>query len=178
MTFRLFVADAHWWTTRDYGAVLAVMRRLQPATVLEFGPGSSTLALVEGGAALIESCEDDPHYLEIARARLERRFPTVVRIRPYAWATPLQILGVDRQRFDLALIDGPKETERRAAVVVYAIERCAHVLVPLEETPALAGRGFMRATVERTARYFLRPVEWIENTGPLAGAFALIGPTN
>lgn len=173
--FRLYPEAQHWWSLADYGAVLDVVERLKARSVLEFGPGSSTLALIEGGATWIDTCEDDPHYFTVYRERLERRF-TGVHVRPYRWRPLPSIIGVDAMRYDLGLIDGPKETERRPAVLVYAIERCARVLVPLEETPELTGRGFMRASVERFAKFFMRPVEWIEGTGPLAGAFALIGP--
>lgn len=167
-------AGAHWWSAGDHAAVVAVTRRLKARAVLEFGPGTSTLSLIEGGATSIDACEDSQAWASTWRERLQARFPGIVRIRPYRWAPVPSIIGCDETSFDLALVDGPAEKERRAAVIVYAMERCRHVLVPLEEGSGEA--PFVRGVVERFASLYARPVEWIEGTGPLAGAFALIGP--
>lgn len=165
---------AHWWTRQDHDAVVAVVRRLGAKHVLEFGPGTSTLSLIEGGATLIDACEDDEHYFKVHKERLGGQFPTIVRMRPYRWAPLPSVLGCDSTSFDLGLVDGPRQTERRAAVIVYAMERCRHTLVPLEEGSGEHPR--IREVVTRFASLYQRPVEWIEGTGPLAGAFALIGP--
>lgn len=164
---------AHWWTKADHDVVVSVVRRLGARHVLEFGPGTSTLSLIEGGATLIDACEDDPHWFKVHRERLAVRFPDAIRMRPYRWTALPSIVGCDSTTFDLGLVDGPKETERRPAVIVYAMERCRHVLVPLEEGSGEPPR--IREAVVRFAGLYLRPVEWIEGTGPLAGAFALIG---
>lgn len=170
--FSLYPEATSWWSFADYATVLTVMGRLTPKRVLEFGPGSSTLALIEGGAELVDCCEDDPVWFATYCTRLEDVYPAV-HMRPYNLSALLSIPGVDNQRYDLALIDGPRETARRAAVVGYAMERCAHVLVPLE---CAGGSLIMRETVTHFARLYRRPVEWMEDTGPLAGAFALVGP--
>lgn len=160
----------------DHRVVMDVMARLKPKRVLEFGPGSSTLALIEGGAEVVDCAEDDPVWFATYCKRLEDVPPGkgIVHMRAYNWSPLPRIPGVDDKRYDLALIDGPLETERRAAVLVYAMERCTHVLVPLE---CAKGETLMRETVTRFAGLYQRPVEWIEDTGPLAGAFALVGPT-
>lgn len=166
---------AHWWSRADYDYVVRITRELSAKRVLEFGPGTSTLALVEGGASWIDTCEDDPHWFEVHTERLVPLFPEVIHMRPYRWRPIPCILGVDGRRYDMGLIDGPAKTEHRAAVIVYAMAHCQRVVVPLEETPEEAGIGFMRGIVHRFANLFGRSVR-ITDTGPLAGSFAVIGP--
>lgn len=171
-SFRLYPEERHFWSFSDYGAVLDVMKRLCPRTVLEFGPGSSTLALIEGGAETVDCCESDPHWFSVYRTRLECLYDSVT-LYAYDWAAPLSIPALDRRAYDLALIDGPLETELRPACIAYALERCTAVLVPLEEKPEQAGQGYLRQVVAVLALERGRDLE-ITETGPLAGAFALM----
>lgn len=167
MSFRLYPVEQHWWSFADHQAVMDVMQQLAPTRVLEFGPGSSTLALIEGGAAHIDACEDDANWALIHDERLRARYPQVVHIRRYRWAPAISIPGVDAERYDLALIDGPRETDKRLPVVQYALDRCAAVFV------ALDGHAGLRAYVDTLATAGPYRVE-IRETGPLAGSFALI----
>ena len=160
MSFRLYPVAQHWWSLADYGAVLEVVRRLQPKTVLEFGPGSSTLALIEGGAGHIDCCEDDP-------------YPGAVEMIAYGWTDPVAIPAVDGKLYDMALIDGPRTTENRVAVLDYCLQRCAAVMIPLEESPDRHGLGYLRPHVMAAAKSYGRTVELIES-GPLSGTFALL----
>lgn len=168
MSFRLYPEEQRWWSFADYGAVLDVMQRLKPKTVLEFGPGSSTLALIEGGAQRIDSCEDSQDWFDVYHERLERRFPAVVKLRRYVWADPLKV-GRLAARYDMALIDGPHGTARRPAVLEFCLARAAAVLLPTEET----GSRVLRAAIVSIAAKHGRSLEFME-TGPLSGAFALI----
>lgn len=165
--FRLYPQEEHWWSFNDYQAVLDVMDRLKPARVLEFGPGSSTLALIEGGASRIDTCEDDPEWSAIYRLRLVAKFPDVVRLHRYAWRRQLSIPALDSEAFDLALIDGPRVTARRVAVLDYALPRCSAVLLPLDDSQRMSRRLEQLAT---GARYTVE----LKETGPLAGVFALV----
>lgn len=170
--FRLYPEEARWWSFNDYRAVLDVMRRLQPARVLEFGPGSSTLALIEGGAAHIDTCEDDPAWERVYRARLEGKYPDLVALRAYVWSDPITIPAIDGERWDLGLIDGPLATPRRHAAIDYCCERCASVLIPTEDD----GRkhaSFLRPIIEAAASRYALELEYME-TGPLSGGFALL----
>lgn len=162
---------AHWCSEADYRHVLHIARSHGARRVLEFGPGTTTLALVEAGATQVDTCEDDPHWTTIARERIESRFPDIIRVRPYKWAPVLCIPDCDGQRYDLAVIDGPAETGKREPAILYAIAHADRVLVALEDesTPNLW------ATVGRLAGFFGMDVR-IANTGPLAGSYALIGP--
>ena len=162
--FRLYPQEQHFWSFNDYRAVVEVTRRLRPWRVLEFGPGWSTLALIEGGAVQIDACEDDAHWAAVNRERLVGHYPHVA-LHAYTWSERLAIAGIDERRYDLALIDGPAEIARRPSVIAYCLARCAAVLVALE-----TGEGLLLRTV---CERFGSGVEIIES-GPLAGAFALV----
>jgi len=176
--FKLFKEDARWWSLNDYGAVVGAMRKTGAKRVLEFGPGNSTLALIDGGAESIDTCEHVEDWARVWDERLVKRFPRVVRLHRYSWpkSASLSIPPVDGQRFDLTLIDGP-DTERRPDVVRYALARSTWVLVPTEELTAKPSKTWpgMRAILQEIADRAGRPLEFAE-TGPLSGAFALIGP--
>jgi len=170
-TFQLYPEERHFWSFNDYGAVLDVMELRLPKRILEFGPGSSTLALIEGGAETIDACEDDPHYFATYQRRLAAAYPSIVSMQAYRWSDPLRVPQLDGRWYDLALIDGPRETPNRAAAIEYCLQRCAAVLIPLEEHP---GHQYLRPVAVELAKRHGRSVEIIEDTGPLAGAFALL----
>src|SRR5512147_916121 len=103
--FKLYPEERHWWSFNDYGATLAAVRHLGARRVLEFGPGSSTLALIEGGATHIDTCEDSPDWAKVYRERLERQYPGIVHLYEYA---PGDFDGLDKaigdQTYDLGMI--------------------------------------------------------------------------
>lgn len=150
-TFRLFPTDYSWWTFVDYDSLLTAVERFQPATALEFGPGGSTLALIEGGASEIHTCEDDADWAEVYRTRVASRYPGIVRLHRYEPRDPLSIPALDHKRFDLAFIDGPKRTPTREPAIRYAQARADVVLCHDAETMArLFGMRFeMIGTVGR-----------------------------
>jgi hypothetical protein len=172
LPFKLYKEEAAWWSASDYAAVLHVMAHLRPKRLLEFGPGSSTLALVEGGAESVDACEDAEEWAAIYDERLVKRFPRVVSLHRYTWAEELSIPALDALRFDLALIDGPRETPRRPVVIEYCLARCEWVLVPCENATSPG----LKNDIRRIGKAAAVPVEFWE-TGPLAGSFALMGPT-
>lgn len=167
--FKLFPEDRHFWSLNDYGAVLGVMQELQPKRVLEFGPGSSTLALIEGGAEHIDCCEDKLDWAAIYRDRLQKFYPGKVFIHMYDWSDPVSILGIDEQTYDMALIDGPFQTGREAAIE-YALQRCAAVLFPTED---YSHPSALRPLAWKLAEKYGKTVD-ITDTGPLSGGFALL----
>lgn len=167
--FALYPEERHWWSFNDYRCVLTTVRRLKPHTVVEFGPGSSTLALIEGGAGRIDSFEDKPEWREVYQARLAEVYPNVA-IHSYEWADPLVIKGFARRRWDLALIDGPHTTPKRPAVIAWCFAHCEALLIPTEDyhcTPIL------RPVINELAAKYKRQVEYLE-TGPLSGGFAVV----
>lgn len=165
--FKLYPEERHWWSMADYGHVLDTVVALGAMRILEFGPGSSTLALIEGGATHIDTCEDAPDWAEVYEKRLAGRFPDIVRVHRYTQADPLTIPAIDNAQYDLALIDGPRSTERRGPAIRYALARCAAVLVPTEDR----NRGF-RGELEALAAAQGWAIA-IAETGPLSGGFAL-----
>jgi hypothetical protein len=159
---------ARWWSRADHDTVVAFTKRIRPRRVLEFGPGTSTLSLFEGGAERVDACEDDRAWFETWQRRLSG-YPVV--FHAYQWLDPLSIPGLDGERFDLALIDGPRITERRPAVVRYCLERCAQVLLPLESI----GTDLLVRCVLNELEPRCQAVEF-KVSGPLAGTFALLTP--
>jgi hypothetical protein len=166
--FRLYPEEARWWSFSDYRHVLTITRRLRPYSVLEFGPGSSTLALIEGGAQHIDSCEDNDDWFAVYKERLADAFP-VVELVPYTWADPLTIPAIDHHRYDMALIDGPFGTLNRPVVIEYCLARCKAVLVCLE---TYHSKGLRAAAIMAAERH-CKNIQ-ITETGPLSGSFALL----
>jgi hypothetical protein len=167
-TFALYPEARHWWSLADYGAVLDTMLERKPRRVLEFGPGSSTLALIEGGARTVDTCEDSPDWAAVYEDRLQGKYPEVVHVHRYTWSDQLSIPAIDGQTYDLALIDGPLGTDRRPTVVEYCLDRCEAVLLPTEDSnPRL--RQFLHELAEARGLDLV-----IRETGPLSGGFALL----
>lgn len=170
--FRLYPTEKAWWSFNDYGTVVDVMARLKPARVLEFGPGSSTLALIEGGAVSIDTCEDDPAWLQTYTERLANKYPSIVRIHQYDVKPRIVIPELAGQRFDLALVDGPLKDTDRPKAVAFALKCCDAVLVPTEDD-GRREQSVLRPVLEKMAKRDKRTIEFIES-GPLAGGFALL----
>jgi hypothetical protein len=173
--FALYPEERHWWSFNDYGFVLDVVTRLQAKTILEFGPGSSTLALIEGGATRIDTFEDSDEWYDVYRQRLEALFPDAVHLHRYTWTDPLTIAReslIDRP-YDLAVIDGPHGTLNRPTVIRWCIDHAKAILAPTEEMAY--GTGALRPHFEAIVAASGWTLEYFE-TGPLSGAFALLRP--
>jgi len=170
-TFALFPEETHFWSFADYGAVLDVMVRLHPKRVLEFGPGSSTLALVDGGAERIDTLEDDPAWAEVYEDRLVKRFPAIVHLHRYVYYDPLVLPSIEYRTYDLALIDGPHGTQHRRAPLVFSLAHCAAVLMATEDCKP--DHQSLRPLITEEAERHKFDIEWME-TGPTSGGFALM----
>jgi hypothetical protein len=144
--FRLYPTERHWWSFRDYEAVLAACERTRAAvtetegwtggmTALEFGPGSSTLALVEGGCASVDCLEDDPrwHAVYLRRTQAEVGALARVSVHLYRHADPVAHPPTDGLRYDVGHVDGPLGSENRGPSVRYCVDRCRVTLVDLED---------------------------------------------
>jgi len=162
----------HWWSLADRVTVIDVVGRLRARSVLEFGPGSSTVALVDGGAQRVDAAEDDLTWYNTHQRRLVANYPGVVRIYFYVWCDPLTIPTLDARRYDLGLIDGPREMPRRVATIKYALDHCAAVLVPLEHEDWRERFDGLLGPVVRFAGAG-RSIEVIQ-TGPPSFAMALV----
>lgn len=188
--FKLYPVEQRWWSFADYAAVMGAVDYLkrrkcaaqgrevdddgEPVVdfhVLEFGPGSSTLALLEGGASVVDAFEDNPDWSAVHRTRALAPHIAAgrVSITDYVWTDPVTLGPVtDRSGYDLGFIDGPRESTKRLAVLEYALERCDAVLIGIE------GVSELRARVNEIGA---SETHWLQlkDTGPLAGTFALIG---
>lgn len=184
--FKLYPEERHWWSFADYQAVLETVERLIAQKriregrdavtfrVLEFGPGSSTLSLIEGGATTIDSYEDADDWYQVYAERLGARFPEIVRIHRYTWRDPIEIVPPSPDPYDLAFIDGPLGTLNRPAVLRWCVDHVradGAILIPTEEIAY--GRGALRPHIDWVATERGLAVEWMQ-TGPLSGAFALL----
>lgn len=193
--FKLYPEERHWWSFNDYAAVVGAVYMLKTRKgqrqgieedahvgdgvhvpqipgvefrVLEFGPGSSTLSLIEGGATRIDTCEDNPDWAKTYEERLVQKFPAIVRLIRYRWSDPLAIPALEGERYDMALIDGPLGSDRRGDVVRYAIHRCDAVLVPTEDRNPKVRQALQAIAQEHGLKLEIR------ETGPLSGGFALL----
>jgi len=168
-TFKLYPTEWRWWSFADYEGLLSIVERFKPRTVLEFGPGSSTLALVEGGARAVYTCEDDPNWT----ARNRQRFSTLpmgVGIYEYTWSDPITVPALDAMTFDLGFVDGPRETPKRPPVMRYVVEHCKVAVLPAEER---MDRAYLVPHIEALAREYNKSLEWVE-VGPLTYAMAIL----
>ncbi len=138
--FKLFPEPQRWFTFADYALVLECMQSLEAERVLEFGPGSSTLALIEGGAKHIDTLEDVDDWARVWEERIVKRFPTpefpaTVHLHRYVIdkgkvkADAPTLAKLNAARYDLAFIDGPRETPLRAAAILFALERAECVFI-------------------------------------------------
>jgi len=170
-TFALFPKAQRWWSFADHGVLMDLMLRLQPKTVLEFGPGSSTLALVEGGAVSIDTCEDNPDWLAVYEERLAPRFWDILTLHAYTATDPLTIPAIDQRRYDFAFVDGPRLTHTRGREIQYALDRCAWVACHDALAPPIVA-ALDRA---RADGWQVEVIAYDRNPGE-PNAIALIGP--
>jgi hypothetical protein len=136
----------------DYDLLLA--EATGKKSVLEFGPGFSTYALIEAGVPRILCCEYLEKWADIARERF-KDYPQVEVI-PYVDASvaTADIVG----EFDLAFVDSPKGYAG-ARVIHPGQEDCSRFntcLLALQHAPVVllhdAGRPLERGTLGRLNR--------------------------
>jgi hypothetical protein len=102
--FKLYAVQEHTFPFADYGKLIEEVQKLGAKTALEFGPGISTLALIESGLERIVTCEHDDEWFEKAKEKF-REYPQVEVVR--YWDEPeatSEAVGV----FDVGFVDSPK----------------------------------------------------------------------
>jgi hypothetical protein len=102
--FKLYTKESKTFPFADYAAVIEAVKGAR--SVLEFGPGISTLALIEAGVPSIVSLEHDPVWLETQKEKF-KDYPQVT-IAQYADTVPVGAAEIALQEFDLALVDSPQ----------------------------------------------------------------------
>ena len=108
MEFALYKVETPTLPFMDYGAIIEEVKRIGAKTALEFGPGYSTLALIESGLDRIVTCEHDEEWFGKAKERFEE-YPRVSVKRYEDVAPTAQLAGVvTDETFDLCFVDSPK----------------------------------------------------------------------
>lgn len=104
--FALYQVQTTTFSFECYGTLIDEIRILGAKTALEFGPGYSTLALIESGLEKIVTLEHDLQWFEKAREQF-RDYPQV-EIRSYK-DEPEAIADLKPdETFDIAVVDSPK----------------------------------------------------------------------
>lgn len=120
--FQLYREQHRIFEFDDYGALVAECRRVKARSILEFGPGISTLALIESGAERIATCEYQDRWL-VQAGELLKAHPHVS-VHRYWNEVPVRVDGLTRKSFDLAFVDSPLGTPSRGAVRHPGEEEC------------------------------------------------------
>lgn len=119
--FDLYREESRIFEFCDYAALMQECRRVKAQSILEFGPGISTLALIESGAEKIVTCEYQDRFYVQAIERL-KGYPVAKVIR-YLNQPIVQVDGLSR-RFDFAFVDSPLGVPSRGAVEHPGQEGC------------------------------------------------------
>lgn len=132
--FLLYSNEATVFDFDDYAGLLNETRRIGAKKVLEFGPGFSTLALLEAGCTDITSLENSPIWLNRAKRRLRQY--QYVHLGTYQDVPNMSLPGLDddHQQFDMIFVDSPPgnpDSEGRARFnpVMWSLGRAPVVLL-------------------------------------------------
>ena len=102
--FKLYPRDSATFRFEDYGLLMEEVKRSGAKSALEFGPGNSTLALIESGLIHIVTCEHDKSWRKAAVTKF-KDFPQV-KVIPYR-NDPEAKADIEGE-FDIAFVDSPK----------------------------------------------------------------------
>jgi hypothetical protein len=102
--FKLYTVEQDCLPFRDYAALLKEFQGVK--TALEFGPGVSTLALIEAGVEKIVTLEHLAEWYDKALEKF-KDYPQVTVAR-YADEPSIAAAEVAFQDFDIAFVDSPK----------------------------------------------------------------------
>lgn len=102
--FKLYTEESATFRFSDYALLMQQVKDLEAKSCLEFGPGLSTLALIEAGIEKIVTLEHDPEWFD-ANVERFKDFPQV-EVRRYQ-DEPVVLADVEED-FDMAFVDSPK----------------------------------------------------------------------
>lgn len=114
MSFRLYPVEHRIFEFCDYGALIDECHRVDARRVIEFGPGISTLAMVEAGVERIHTYEYQDRWFAQARELL-RGHPHVS-VHRYRNEPEVAVRGQSEMKFDLAFVDSPLGVPSRGSV--------------------------------------------------------------
>ena len=121
--FLLYGKEATVFDFNEYAALLNEIKHIGARTVLEFGPGYSTLAFIEAGCTDICTLEHNPRWFSLAKARLGA-FPAV-HIKSYRNTEEIQIPELNGKAFDLIFIDSPSGVDQKSHVSFASQDGCS-----------------------------------------------------
>ncbi len=173
--FRLYTEESGTLHFKDYAAIMAAVSDAKSA--LEFGPGISTLALIEAGVPKIVSLEHSPDWLDKQKEKF-KDYPQVT-VAAYADAVPVTADDVAMQDFDVAFVDSPQgfwyhlpgRVSRKKHPGMEDCSRLNTCLFALERAPVVylhdAYRPLERGTLGRLSAMG-HAVSFLPNTSGLA----------
>jgi hypothetical protein len=147
--FKLYTVETGTLFFADYKILLREAEGKQ--SVLEIGPGNSTLAFVEAGVPKIVTLEHDPEWRDKAKEKF-KHYPNV-EVRSYQ--DEPEAIGEVVETFDIAFVDSPKgyKAGRRRHKGQEDCSRFNTCLLALKHAPVVylhdAYRNLERATVGR-----------------------------
>jgi hypothetical protein len=155
--FELFREERAVFTFDDYAAVMGAVRGMK--RVMEFGPGASTLAMIEAGVEHIVSAECSPLWEAKARVSLHEYIDAGrVEIIRFTNTVPVTFSQEVEGPFDLVFVDSPVGIEARSAVRHKGQENCSRLntmIAALDLAPVVllhdAKRPGEQATLKRVA---------------------------
>jgi hypothetical protein len=103
--FKLYTEELGTFRFSDYALLMQQVKDLEAETCLEFGPGLSTLALIEAGLTQIVTLEHDPEWFD-ANVERFKDYPQV-HVGRYQ-DEPEVIADLGSEQFDMAFVDSPK----------------------------------------------------------------------
>ena len=157
--FKLYPRQLSTLPFIDYAFIIEEVKRLGAKTALEFGPGYTTLALIEAGVEKIVSLEDNREWA--AKKREEFAPYPQVTVAHYDNKPQVTADPIAAQEFDLAIVDAPagfthKIPGRVGRVVHPGQEDCSRLntcLFALQRAPVVllhdARRPLERGTLGR-----------------------------
>lgn len=138
--FKLYHKERTIFSFEDYAALMKLVEEIGAKRVLEFGPGISTLALIEAGVEVIDSYEYDSTFLASAQERFQA-YPQVT-VRRFYNASLCVVLDPppDARRYALAFVDSPigEGPRRRLLPGQEELSRYNTVMYALSKAPVVA----------------------------------------
>jgi hypothetical protein len=137
--FQLYREQSRIFEFDDYGALLGECQRVGARNILEFGPGISTLALIESGAERVVTCEYQDRWLASAQELLKGH--PQVSVHRYHNEIDVRVSGLaSGKEFDFAFVDSPLGSPSRNVIRHPGQEECNRLntaLFALDRSPVV-----------------------------------------